>query len=769
MVGIAHEANETSRFDRIDNTTSSDREYGELRRVMFGLLTNTDVPRVPPRTLRSGAPVGLELLDLILQPLHVRRITERLIVAGTTHLDRSLTVDVSLSRLTTSQLRSAERYSDFRSAYVVTELSPPSADAASSAGGRPAVGADRRLWLPVLEVSRQETAPAEVTDASGKRVPRAPQSEILPLLTAALVNLFDHETVRLRENLDNGAAALLYIVRHDAENVRWLIHLALEKIIRHGLSSFKHQNFDPPSEPPPDGPIREMAKAAVGLVLDGGVFSALLQLTATTQFIVVGVDRSESDQSFLINTPRLQIGGGAVRRRTSVFGPHLRVFFRHLLRSRIVRGAMPEVLGPVPPRVIDFALFGWRRVKFELKCYQTMTLRYVTHLPPGSTSYHLHVATEDDLNIESALLISDGDLQFIEDLGRRAAAVVGALAELPADLRLATPQTWALIKTLLMEAERSATQLNGILENRTRRLRSIWGPLVDSHDFDLMGLQRRAAVVRAELRKKLQLMRDPGRHVGSGAGQQAAGARRLGRDLCALLDECKRLEVGRELTSDDDPEESEAHVHRRERRDRPRGTVVGPETATVLVAIRENTPALRGRVLMTVGPLALIVYVIGTFLYSNPLWLVWPAALHHGDRQADALITILLLVPGLLITRLDIARGSSLLAVIRSLPRLAAFGSVASTTLLAASIAAGAHGAWLRVLMSLTFIAVVVFLLVQLIDVRATRWAASNGLSLDPPSAPAWLLRPGIRARAAEEIDIDVRSYSDGSEAMAHD
>jgi hypothetical protein len=768
MIGIAHEANVTARFDGADTTTSSTQEYAELRRVMFGLLTNTDVPRVPPRTLRSGAPVGLELLDLILQPLHVRRITERLIVRGTTHLDRSLTVDVSLSRLTTSQLRSAERYSDFRSTYVVTEQSAPSADAAFNADARSAVGADRRLWVPVLQMSRHETAPAEVTDGSGKRVPRAPQSEIVPLLTAALVNLFDHETVRLPENLDNGAADLLYTVRHDAENVRWLIHLALEKIIRHGLSSFEHQHFDPPSEPPPDGRVREMAKTAVGLVFDGGAFSALLQLTATAQFIVVGVDRSESDQSFLINTPRLQIDGGALGRRTlSVFGPRLRFFFGHLLRSRIARAEMAAVLGSVP-RVIDFAVLGWRRVKFELKCYQTMTLRYVTHLPPGSTSYHLHVATEDDLNIESALLISDGDLPFIEDLARRTAAVVKALDELPADPRLATPQTWALTKSLLMEAERSATQLNGILENRTRRLRSIWGPLV-SHDFELMGVQLRAAAVRAELRKKLQLMRDPGRGVEPGGSQHAATARELARELCALLDQCNRLEVGRELTSDDDPEESEAHVHRRERRDRRRGTVVGPETATVLVAIRENTPALRGRVLMTVGPLALIVYVIGTFLYSNPLWLAWPAALHHGDRQADALITILLLVPGLLITRLDIARGSSLLAVIRSLPRLAAFGSVASTTLLAASIAAGAHGAWLRVLLSLTFIAVVVFFLVQLIDVRATRWAVSNRLSLDPPSAPTWLLRPGIQARAAEEIDIDVRSYSDGSEAMNHD
>jgi hypothetical protein len=187
---------------------------------------------------------------------------------------------------------------------------------------------------------------------------------------------------------------------------------------------------------------------------------------------------------------------------------------------------------------------------------------------------------------------------------------------------------------------------------------------------------------------------------------------------------------------------------------------LGVHEATVLVEIRESTPALRGRVLATVGPLAFLVFIIAAVSFDSLDWLRSADMTGADTVEADALITVLLLVPGLLISRLEVARGTLLVAVIRAFPRFVAYSSVACTTLLAAIVASGAEGRFLYIAFLFCFLALVTLFLMQLVDVTAAQWTSRSNFAVDIPTMPIWLVYPGLAQRRYDELDIDVRSDS---------
>jgi hypothetical protein len=80
----------------------------------------------------------------------------------------------------------------------------------------------------------------------------------------------------------------------------------------------------------------------------------------------------------------------------------------------------------------------------------------------------------------------------------------------------------------------------------------------------------------------------------------------------------------------------------------------------------------------------LVVVGIGTLLAGSPAWLYsGRVAPHSVPRQADAVVAVLLLVPGLLLARLDLPSTNTVLGQLRQFPRTLAFFSVAVTTGLA--------------------------------------------------------------------------------------
>jgi hypothetical protein len=163
--------------------------------------------------------------------------------------------------------------------------------------------------------------------------------------------------------------------------------------------------------------------------------------------------------------------------------------------------------------------------------------------------------------------------------------------------------------------------------------------------------------------------------------------------LHALADELADAQVDRDVVLDNDPRDHAGHAHWRRR---PFGTVgesSEPVTVAVHATLADDPPSLSTNVWrFLVGILAL---VLGAGILLFPSWrpfgraagsIVDPIGTGALD-SADALVTVLLLVPGLLLARLDIPRRASVLGTLRRVPQLVAYTAVLVTAALALVVA----------------------------------------------------------------------------------
>src|SRR5262249_56146151 len=94
-----------------------------------------------------------------------------------------------------------------------------------------------------------------------------------------------------------------------------------------------------------------------------------------------------------------------------------------------------------------------------------------------------------------------------------------------------------------------------------------------------------------------------------------------------------------------------------------------PVRAVAYLALADEAPALIESITRMVAGLALVVIGIGTLLTGGAQWLYSGKVVAHSTpRQADAVVAVLLLVPGLLLARLDLASPDTGLAQPRPFP-----------------------------------------------------------------------------------------------------
>lgn len=222
------------------------------------------------------------------------------------------------------------------------------------------------------------------------------------------------------------------------------------------------------------------------------------------------------------------------------------------------------------------------------------------------------------------------------------------------------------------------------------------------------------------------------------------------RRLADLIDE---NQLGTDIVVENDPRESGAHVYWRNRRVGSRRTDER-SLATARMHLVDDTPSLIHSVVLTTAALAVVVYAVASFALRTALWPVTGA---RGDTphltQADAIVTVLLLAPGFLFTRLDLPSSRTVLGSLRALPRLLAVVAVASTTYAAIVVATGppsrSSARW-HFLGSLALLAVAVG--VGLVHRRAIG-SAIGDRSLAGLAPPRWA--DGRRSADAErEADI---------------
>jgi hypothetical protein len=165
-------------------------------------------------------------------------------------------------------------------------------------------------------------------------------------------------------------------------------------------------------------------------------------------------------------------------------------------------------------------------------------------------------------------------------------------------------------------------------------------------------------------------------------------------DLRAIAERLEAHNLQYDLYVDNDPRENAGHIQWRRR---PFGTHVvsgEPVRLRVLALLADDAPSLAGSV--TRMQLAIIALISLFILFLRPptaLVNVAPdifRSLTLSDSQlstADAVVTILLLVPGLMLTRLNLPSHKTVLGRLRLLPRYLAYGSVMVSCALAAATA----------------------------------------------------------------------------------
>ena len=165
--------------------------------------------------------------------------------------------------------------------------------------------------------------------------------------------------------------------------------------------------------------------------------------------------------------------------------------------------------------------------------------------------------------------------------------------------------------------------------------------------------------------------------------------------------------------------------------------------ATAYLALADETPSLVESVSRIVAGLAVVVFGIGALLAESLTWLLsTPAAFDptNAFARADAIVAVLLLVPGILVARLDIPSTNTVLGQIRSHQRALAYSALVATTGLAMAVAASPPGRelvdWARV----SFGALAVLLIATWVEFVIRR-RRRRALIAPTATLPAWLHR----------------------------
>lgn len=357
-------------------------------------------------------------------------------------------------------------------------------------------------------------------------------------------------------------------------------------------------------------------------------------------------------------------------------------------------------------------------------------VRYVARIPASLRSYHIVAETEPGVHIEAMSMVTNADEATAQDLARD----LRALAQRRRRYR---PGTSAETRLLELELQSALGRLSELV--RTRR----W-------DANQAGLELPDSALRKSRELARLYLADQG--LANGHRDRASllsNPALTADDLERAAQEVEEHQAGSDFSVENDPASSRAHAYWR--RSSSRTSRTDHTTVVCTVTLRDATGARPGSVMAYALVVAATVYLVGCLLDRS----LWPYD-GSGDPpgNADAVVAVLLLVPGFLYTRLDLPMPHTILGQLRRTSRWLAHLSIGSAVLAAAAVASGVGGgllaAGLGVATAVPLVAAV--LLGRPARQQGTPWAARL-------SAPRWLQPPGWR-----EVPADAVFYSSGSD-----
>jgi len=597
-----------------------------LERFVYA-LRRTPIPTAPSPHDAYQEALGLNLLALGLHLEHVDRMSESLTLADSTHMARSVSIDINMSVLTTEQKWALR--------------TDPRAEHANS------------VWLPVSRQSRTDLAPFVVEDAAGNVLPRATQVETSRALIHGLCRAFRMFLTSDRRTEDPDE--LLHGIRHTLNRSRWLVEATIAAMVTNGrqrLGRVPRRPVDSGRATDSDS-IRDKAAAAVEqLFTEDSPFLRLLDVASSEYLLVVEMPTHKA-QAFL-------------------------------------RYEAPVI----PARSVNLRAPSWAVFRHEF------TVRYSTSISRAVNSYHVTVEVPPEIQVRRFFLTSDIDAPALTSLVDDMYAVARGYDELSA----------VAPKLLELELQGIASRLAEFGRRRQRDLESYKDYIEERYDtfanrpprfparpdttvpVDGTGLARDEPIVTRLERFANLYEADHFRKLAEGL-LTADMLRELARELV-------EAQVDQDVHADNDPRENAGHAQWQRRPFGADPRTAGPVTSTVYMALVDDPPSLAANVSKLL--LAVLLLVVGFGVVFDPsFFAAWPVLGELGEAfrpaltgdtpisSADAVVTMLLLVPGLLLSRLDIPSGKTVLGQLRLFPRYVAYTSVIIAGMLALLVASG--------------------------------------------------------------------------------
>jgi hypothetical protein len=651
-------------------------------------LERTPIPTSPPVADTFRESLGLSLLDLALRLEHVERLSESLELVDSTHMARSVEVDINLRLLTTTQKRSLA----------------PGGDVDPS-GLAPAI------WIPLARQSRKDLAPIVVRDASGAVLPRLTHYETSRALKHGLARLF-----RMFLDADPRSEVVghdLYDIRHGRNRSRWLIEAAIGEIVEHGWPrpAAREPEWMRRSDPAvdrlmrsrrrwiqPDSIRRAAAAAVEQLFQSDGPFLKLLDVASSEYLLVVLVSTERSDVYLKYEAP--------------------------LLPAK--RAERPR---------------GWRRLG------QDFTVKYSTVIPRAVNSYHVTMKVPEEIQLRHFVMSSDVDGAAVEETIADMAAVSSRFD----DMRTASP------KLLELEMQSIASRLAEIGRRRSSDLQTYRSYITDYYETftrrrpwfrpQLRALSASGCLARLPKERRLVESLDQfAAHYQANEYTKLADHGFRSQDLTVLTAQMRSEDIGRDIYVDNDPRENGAHAHWRRRSLGDPGRLGEPVLIEMYAELVDDPPSLASSVSRLLFSLFALCLGVGVILEPDlllwhfipvPDWTKLSKSSDSPLSSADALVTVLLLVPGLLVTRLDIPSRKTVLGRLRLFPQYLAYTALTITSGLAL-IAAVAPSSSLLTPLRFAVGGLFVLFCISLLDWLA-RAFRRHTLVPSHPVAPRWL------------------------------
>ncbi|WP_329062821.1 hypothetical protein [Amycolatopsis sp. NBC_01480] len=561
------------------------------------------------------------------------------------------------------------------------------------AASRPAQ--QRALWVPLARLPRRDASPVDVFDSAGQKLPRLTQHEASRLVASGLYRLL--RGILAGDENAQTAKHELNTFLFQVHEPRWLIQQALLTLLTE--RNHPEQEFTlAPAEGTVRGYGRECREMALD-ILDGYAgllieYEYLLNVAVRDYMLVVALDDSVEEHRLSYETP-------------------LHVDARQ-------------------PVAID----QWRRLAASRRGY---VVSYETMIPATLKSYHLVAATAPEAEISRMYLSTDADQHQVDGL----AEDLVSLAERQ-DSAALQEADGARHKILELQAQ---TVLRRLADLVRRRKWEAGQSGVELSPRSLPACHRLAAAattgdaVRTESGELDNSLR---RHPAFSAAQLREAAREL-----------TERELGRDLVLVNGTTDNEGRAYWRRSGGRDsRGDHIRVRATLVL---RDSTKSGPLNVTFYALAVAAVSFVLGWMLVGSP----WPygraateALDHIGDGQS--VITMLLLLPGFLYSRLSLPPRRTVLGYLGTLPQALVQLSIAAVAAFAAAVAAKTRGEVVQVMLT---IAVGLPVIAALVLLGQALWHGP-AIPLSRIGAPRWAGAGAWDRR--KPLDANVRFDSTG-------